>query len=367
MSTAVLSRPLQGVLRDSSWDALLVALASAQGLLLLAVPSAAVVAIGLWWNSNTVAHYFIHRPFFRSLVVNRFFSLYLSILLGVPQTMWRERHLAHHAGVAHRWRWSRQLFVETLAVLLLWGLLVCWRPSFFLTAYLPGYLIGLALCFLHGHFEHVHGTVSHHGMLYNLLFFNDGYHVEHHAHPGEHWTRLPSHVQTDRPCSRWPAVLRWLELLSLDSLERLVLHSRLLQRFVLARHELAFRAVLPDCVSIRRVLIVGGGLYPRTLLVLQRVLPGASLTVLDGNRDNIESASRIAEHGVSWVQGWYAPERAAGFDLIVFPLAYRGERQGIYARPPAPLVILHDWLWRRRGVGVVVSWLLFKRLNLVRP
>ena len=55
---------------------------------------------------------------------------------------------------------------------------------FFLTTYLPGYAGGLALCALHGHYEHAGGTTSHYGTLYNVLLFNDGFHVEHHAHPG---------------------------------------------------------------------------------------------------------------------------------------------------------------------------------------
>src|SRR5262249_30481485 len=89
----------QGVLlRHSRWDALLVALALAHGVLLLAFPVAPVIALGVWWNSNTVAHYAIHAPFFRSRRVNALFRLYLSGLLGIPQTVWRERHLAHHAG-----------------------------------------------------------------------------------------------------------------------------------------------------------------------------------------------------------------------------------------------------------------------------
>jgi hypothetical protein len=56
---------------------------------------------------------------------------------------------------------------------------------------MPGYLAGLGLCLLQGHFEHAGGTTSHYGWLYNRLFFNDGYHVEHHRRPGIHWTQLP--------------------------------------------------------------------------------------------------------------------------------------------------------------------------------
>src|ERR1051325_8995380 len=55
-----------GVLRHSPWDALLIGLAMLHGALLLLVPSVPLVAIGLWWNANTVSHNFIHLPFLRS-------------------------------------------------------------------------------------------------------------------------------------------------------------------------------------------------------------------------------------------------------------------------------------------------------------
>jgi hypothetical protein len=29
------------------------------------------------------------------------------------------------------------------------------------------------------------------------------------------------------------------------------------------------------------------------------------------------------------------------------------------------MLLVHDWLWRRRGRGVAISWLLLKRLNLI--
>ena len=37
----------------------------------------------------------------------------------------------------------------------------------------------------------------------------------------------------------------------------------------------------------------------------------------------------------------------------------------IYQKPPAPAVLVHDWIWRARGTSLIVSWLLLKRLNLV--
>ena len=61
-----------------------------------------MIAIGVWWNSNTIAHNFIHRPFFRSRRFNALFSAYLSVLLGIPQVLWRDRHLAHFAALGEK-------------------------------------------------------------------------------------------------------------------------------------------------------------------------------------------------------------------------------------------------------------------------
>src|SRR5262249_25074399 len=87
-----------GLLRQSRWNGLFIILALMHGAVLLAMPSIALISIGLWWNANTISHNFIHRPFFRARALNTIFSWYLSLLLGFPQTIWRDRHLAHHAG-----------------------------------------------------------------------------------------------------------------------------------------------------------------------------------------------------------------------------------------------------------------------------
>jgi hypothetical protein len=356
----------RGILRHSPWDALFIGLAVVHGVLLLVAPFAPVIALGLWWNSNTISHNFIHRPFFRSRALNALFALYLSALLGVPQSVWRGRHLAHHAGMRWRPRVTRQMVLESGVILLLWGTLLALAPRFFLAAYLPGYAAGLLLCFLHGYYEHVRGTVSHYGALYNALFFNDGYHVEHHARPGTHWTRLREQVRPSAETSRWPAVLRWLEILSLDGLERQVLRSRLLQRLVLSKHERAFRRLLPMLPPQPRVAIVGGGLFPRTLLILRRLLPEARFVVIDRSAANLDTARAFLTNGVEFVHEPYRVALVQACALVVFPLAFVGDRTAIYRHPPAPVVIVHDWMWRRRGDGALVSVLLLKRLNLVR-
>src|SRR3954466_3727458 len=134
--------------RNSATDAMLIGLAIAHAAVLLAWPVAPVIAVGVWWNSNTIAHNFIHRPFFRTATGNAAFGLYLTLLLGIPQAAWRDRHLAHHAGVRPRIHASRALAVQVLAVLLLWIALAWNVPAFFVAAYIPGYMAGLLLCAL---------------------------------------------------------------------------------------------------------------------------------------------------------------------------------------------------------------------------
>src|SRR5882762_12016305 len=144
----------RGLLRHSRWDALLIALSAVHGVLLLVTPSIWLIAVGLWWNANTISHNFIHLPFFRSQSLNRVFSAWLTLLLGIPQTIWRERHLAHHAN--RRWRLHRssQFFFECALLVSLWTTLIICAPLFFGSVYLPGIALGLALCYVQGYFEH---------------------------------------------------------------------------------------------------------------------------------------------------------------------------------------------------------------------
>ena len=359
----------RSISREAASDAAMVTLAVVHGVLLVAAPSPPLVALGVWWTSNTVAHNLIHRPFFHARAANRLFALYLTVLLGIPQALWRDRHLAHHAGVAPRLRLSRDLLVQAAAVGVLWTTLAVRDPAFFAGVYVPGYLGGLLLCALHGFFEHQHGTTSHYGRVYNLLCFNDGYHVEHHARPGVHWSRLPEFRTAEARESRWPAPVRWLDALGLHGLERLVLRSRLLQRAVVESHARALGSVLGALSSrVHSIAIVGGGLFPRTAIVLRRLCPGARITIIDASQPNLDRARRLLDPaGIEFVHAWYSPDRTAGFDLVVFPLSFVGDRGEVYHAPPADLVVVHDWIWRRRGTSRIVSIPLLKRVNLVRP
>src|ERR671939_486154 len=101
---------------------------------------AVVIAIGIWWIANTLAHLFIHRPFFRRRSANACAGAVLTLLMGVPQSLWRVRHLAHHARTARRIAPSIELALETALVTSLWTLLAARAPEFFIWSYVPGYV-----------------------------------------------------------------------------------------------------------------------------------------------------------------------------------------------------------------------------------
>jgi hypothetical protein len=100
------------------------------------------------------------------------------------------------------------------------------------------------------------------------------------------------------------------------------------------------------------------------------LLPNARIAIIDSNLANLDQARRLLT-GVAdrtkFVHAHYAPSDETACDLLVIPLSLRGDREAVYARPPAPAVIVHDWIWRKRGSSRVVSSLLLKRMNLVRP
>ena len=58
------------------------------------------IALTIWWSANTLSHHFIHRPCFRRTPANACAAACLTLLTGIPQPLWRERHLAHDPPTA---------------------------------------------------------------------------------------------------------------------------------------------------------------------------------------------------------------------------------------------------------------------------
>lgn len=199
-------------------------------------------------NSENVAHNFIHTPFFRSPRWNFAFGVFNSLVLGHPQTIYRLQHLQHHKynndlpdpqtgttkDFTSTWRFGqppkREENIVSYALLsyfrtdykVLWREIrrqrlltnvVCevlamaaailllaygnWRGLVFF--YLPVWYLGTALGMAENYLEHYGATpgnrgtdsVSCYNRLYNLIWFNHGYHQEHHLRPQVHWTRMP--------------------------------------------------------------------------------------------------------------------------------------------------------------------------------
>jgi hypothetical protein len=151
----------------------------------------------------------------------------------------------------------------------------------------------------------------------------------------------------------------------LETLERMVLRSAWLQEFLLSTHGQALRKLLPYIRDAHCITIVGGGMFPRTALLLQKLLPDARLRVIDASREHLDAARTFLSGGVEFEHGLYDPERQSASDLLVIPLSFQGDRDAIYRDPPASLVLVHDWIWSRRGVSAIVSPLLLKRMNLI--
>ena len=208
---------------------------------------AALYALAIGWNLDSVSHNFIHNPFFRSKMLNRITEFVLTFELGTPQTMYRFVHMRHHAGNSDRpdadgqtidpisiykhgadgraepmfsyvllqfWRddgpftvarqirarrpaEARRALEEFWAMISLYGVmaLINWRFVVFLA---PFYYLGQSFSMLIAYYEHLGANpnepmamgVSTYGPIYNFLFLNNGYHAEHHYQPKRHWTQM---------------------------------------------------------------------------------------------------------------------------------------------------------------------------------
>jgi len=205
-----------------------------------------IYAIAISWNINSVSHNLIHNPYFTSAKLNRAFGLIESLAIGFSQAFYHWVHMRHHSGNSDRpdengktidWisiyrqgengmpepvlkytflsffrddpaelyrnlkkqnpakaRWGL-IELSCLAFMVFCLAIYNWRAIVFI---IPFYYIGHCLSYLNGYYEHFHGNpdvpiawgVSSYNKLYNLIWFNNGYHAEHHFRPKMHWTRM---------------------------------------------------------------------------------------------------------------------------------------------------------------------------------
>lgn len=204
-------------------------------------------AFAIGWSQDSIAHNFIHNPFFVSPRLNRLTAYALTLANGAPQTMYAYVHMRHHAGNSDRpdatgatvdpisiyrhgadgmaepmlsyvllgfWRddgpftvasaiaarrpaQARQALAEFWVLAAVYAAALAARWDFVLTL-APFYYLGQSFSFLIAYYEHLGGEpetatatgVSTYEPVYNLVFLNNGYHAEHHYRPKQHWTQM---------------------------------------------------------------------------------------------------------------------------------------------------------------------------------
>ena len=210
------------------------------------IPLGFIWAVSISWNINGISHNFLHNPYFKSPVLNRCFSILESVTVGFSQVFYEQVHKDHHKGNADLpdahghtrdplsiYKYGHDGKPENLwtyvfcsyfrddpkaiyrsirrkgAALARWGVfeivlflslyvaagIANWR---FISFFIPCYYFGHCLSYLNGYYLHYGGNpnvpmawgVSSYQRLYNWLWFNNGYHAEHHYRPRVHWTDM---------------------------------------------------------------------------------------------------------------------------------------------------------------------------------
>jgi fatty acid desaturase len=210
------------------------------------LPLGFIYAVSISWNINGVSHNFLHNRFFRSAFLNRCFSIMESLTMGFSQVFYESVHRRHHMGnadlpdesgktidplsiyqhghdgepenpwtyiflsyfrddpmeifrdikrLSNREAWWGVFEIAAFISLFIAGFIFNWR---FMVFFLPFYYLGHCLSYLNGYYLHYGGNpdvpiawgVSSYHKLYNWMWFNNGYHAEHHFRPRMHWTEM---------------------------------------------------------------------------------------------------------------------------------------------------------------------------------
>ena len=188
-------------------------------------------------NYQCISHNFIHLPFFKHPSLNQIFSIINTIGIGIPQSAYKVHHLKHHRynnrpeeDETSTFRFGKNGKEENIISYSVLGVfrtdvigltkeslkkspLAFFESVFFLTflitllalnwkiflGYLaPVYFSGMVFALWENYCEHHHAnpydrkrdSVSSYNPLYNFIWFNNGYHQEHHFSPQVHWTKI---------------------------------------------------------------------------------------------------------------------------------------------------------------------------------
>lgn len=188
-------------------------------------------------NYQCIAHNFIHIPFFKANILNQIFSMFNTIGIGVPQSLYRIHHLNHHRYNNHpdtdesstfkygkngkeeniftysllgvirtdlgalyksARKQSALPIMEILFLTYFVGTLVAINWKLVVFYLVPSIFLGQVFAVWENYCEHHRAplndrkrdSVSCYNEFYNFIWFNNGYHQEHHFSPQVHWTEI---------------------------------------------------------------------------------------------------------------------------------------------------------------------------------
>jgi fatty acid desaturase len=157
-------------------------------------------------------------------------SMYRFGIAGRHESIWRYMLLAPLRDLmeapdysGRRPRMRRRIFIEMAFLGAFWvGILIYdWR---FLILYLFIVYTAQVMSSAQNYFEHygaipgstLTDSVSCYGWFYNLVWFNNGYHQEHHYRPGVHWTKLKE-LREEMLSGEQRRVVKWAHFMNFPS------------------------------------------------------------------------------------------------------------------------------------------------------
>ncbi len=223
---------------------------------------ALLYVFGVNTHLQVMTHYFLHTPFFKSSLLNTSYGAFNSMVISTPQSFYWLIHMTHHRfgndrrdpqtgttqdptstyrygkdGNHEHWlrymfigpirnlkvsgpmrrkildklRSARKLkayYVERVALVLFWAALV-WVDPWFALFFVGVHYIARCTAYLENYLEHYGAipgsrktdSVSCYNRVYNIIWFNNGYHQEHHLRANVHWTEMPGLTKELPPIS----------------------------------------------------------------------------------------------------------------------------------------------------------------------
>lgn len=159
----------------------------------------------------------------------------------------------------------------------------------------------------------------------------------------------------------------------LDSLEYITMNISYLRNWVLKVHETAFSNIFAlDLIEPPiRFIIVGGGIFPRTAIIIRNMFPDAQIVIQDMNHKSLECAENYMKDlgitdNIIYFKSRYtgvnydvASESVYG-TVVILPLAFRG---GEICQTTFKTV-KHCWLWENHPCekDSIVSYFLLKKI-----